>query len=76
MKGNILYMSAKEAWEFLKPRHYAGRKPTISKAFGWEINYKLVAVCTFGKPASPSLCSVCVFCNALKAIEKRVERGA
>lgn len=56
MKGNILYMSAKEAWEFLKPRHYAGRKPTISKAFGWEINYKLVAVCTFGKPASPSLC--------------------
>lgn len=56
MKGQILYLSAKEAWAFLKPRHYAGRKPPISKAFGWQINGELVAVCTFGKPASPSLC--------------------
>lgn len=57
MKGEILYITAKQAWEFLKPRHYAGRKPPISKAFGWEINGELVAVCTFGKPASPSLCT-------------------
>lgn len=57
MKGEILYLSAKEAWEFLKPRHYAGRKPQISKAFGWQIDNQLVAVCTFGKPASPSLCT-------------------
>lgn len=56
MKGQITYLSAKEAWEFLQPRHYAGRKPQISKAFGWEIDNQLVAVCTFGKPASPSLC--------------------
>ena len=56
MKGKRLYLSAKEAWDFLKPRHYAGRKPQISKAFGWEISGELVAVCTFGKPASPSLC--------------------
>lgn len=56
MKGEIVYLSSKEAWEFLKPRHYAGRKPPISKAFGWEIGGELVAVCTFGKPASPSLC--------------------
>jgi hypothetical protein len=56
MKGKILYLTAKEAWEFLKPRHYAGRKPPISKAYGWEISGRLVAVCTFGKPASPPLC--------------------
>lgn len=56
MQGNIINLQAKEAWAFLKPRHYAGRKPQISKAFGWEINGELVAVCTFGKPASPSLC--------------------
>lgn len=56
MKGEILYLTAKEAWDFLKPKHYAGRKPQISKAFGWEIDGELVAVCTFGKPASPSLC--------------------
>jgi hypothetical protein len=56
MKGKIKYLTAKEAWEFLKPRHYAGRKPQISKAYGWEIEGELVAVATFGKPASPSLC--------------------
>ena len=56
MKGEVVYLTAQQAWEFIKPRHYAGRKPQVSKAFGWEINGKLVAVCTFGKPASPSLC--------------------
>lgn len=56
MKGSIEYLSSKEAWDFLKPRHYAGRKPQISKAFGWKVNGELVAVCTFGKPASNTLC--------------------
>lgn len=56
MKGKLIYLSSKEAWDFLKPRHYAGRKPPISKSFGWEINGELAAVCTFGKPASPPLC--------------------
>jgi hypothetical protein len=56
MKGSIKYLSASEAWEFLKPRHYAGRKPQISKAFGWKIKDEIVAVCTFGKPASNALC--------------------
>lgn len=56
-QGEVLDISAKEAWDFLKPRHYAGRKPQISKAFGWKINDDIVAVCTFGKPASPTLCS-------------------
>lgn len=56
MKGKVLFLSSNEAWDFLKDKHYAGRKPSISKAFGWEIDGKLVAVCTFGKPASPTLC--------------------
>ena len=46
----------KEAIEFLLPRHYSGRKPSISKAFGSYDHDELKAVCTFGKPASPSLC--------------------
>lgn len=29
----------------------------MSKAYGWHVNGRLVAVCTFGKPASPSLCT-------------------
>lgn len=50
-------ISFKEATEFLLPKHYSGRIPTISKAFGWyDDEGELKAVCTFGKPASPSLC--------------------
>ena len=56
MKGEIRYLTYQEAVEFLLPRHYSGRIPSISKAFGWYINDELVAVCSFGKPASPSLC--------------------
>ena len=52
----IIEISSKEACEFLKPRHYAGRKPQISKAFGWYVDNELVAVCTLGKPASNCLC--------------------
>lgn len=46
----------KTSVEFLLPRHYSGRKPAISYGFGWYNGDKLVAVCTFGKPASNSLC--------------------
>lgn len=56
MRGAVKHLDASEAWAFLKPRHYAGRRPPISRAFGWVIEGQLVAVCTFGKPASPSLC--------------------
>ena len=56
MTGEVIQLTTNEAWAFLKPRHYAGRKPSISMAFGWVIDGELVAVCTFGKPASPSLC--------------------
>ena len=46
----------KEAISFLLPKHYSGRKPSISYAFGYYENAILKAVCTFGKPASNSLC--------------------
>ena len=61
MKGLVCEIDAKTATEFLLPRHYAGRKPTITKGYGW-FNSKsldldsLKAVCTFGKPASPFVC--------------------
>lgn len=45
-----------EAVEFLLPRHYSGRKPPISYAYGYYEEGKLKAVCSIGKPASHSLC--------------------
>lgn len=56
MKGEIKYLDYKTAIGFLLPRHYSGRKPVISLAFGWYINKELVAVCSFGKPANYKLC--------------------
>lgn len=56
MKGKVSNLTYQEACSFLLPRHYSGRKPVISQAFGWFIDGELKAVCTFGKPASPSLC--------------------
>jgi len=52
----IKEISYEVAKDFLLPRHYSGRMPNVSKAFGWYDDTTLMAVCTFGKPASPSLC--------------------
>jgi len=56
MKGEINTLDYQVAVDFLLPKHYSGRIPSISVAFGWYIDNELVAVCSFGKPASPSLC--------------------
>ena len=56
MVKKIVPIEYKQAVDFLLPKHYSGRVPSISYSFGWYINEKLVAVCAFGKPASPSLC--------------------
>lgn len=61
MKGSIIEIDYNMAVDFLLPKHYSGRVPSISKAFGWfdcqtYTTEHLKAVCTFGKPASPSLC--------------------
>lgn len=46
----------KTAVDFLLPRHYSGRKPQVKYAYGAYYNCELIAVCTFGIPASHSLC--------------------
>lgn len=51
-------IDAKEAIDFLLPRHYSGRAPIVSFAFG-VYGGALVAVCTYGKPGSPMPCLVC-----------------
>lgn len=56
MIGEVLGIKPDVATDFLLPRHYSGRIPSISKAYGWYVNGELKAVCTFGKPASPSVC--------------------
>lgn len=57
MKGEIVFLEYRQAVDFLLPKHYSGRIPSISHAFGWVICNELVAVVTFGKPASPFLCN-------------------
>lgn len=54
---NYKEISSQKAIDFLLPKHYSGRKPNISKAFGSYDGKELRAVCTFGKPASPNLCN-------------------
>jgi len=54
--NNFLSITYKQAIDFLLPRHYSGRKASITFSFGYFENDILKAVCTFGKPASNSLC--------------------
>lgn len=56
MRGRIDTIAPDIAVEFILPRHYSGRKPNVSRAFGLYIDREMVAVCTFGKPASNTLC--------------------
>lgn len=56
-KGRVEVISDRGAINFLLPKHYSGRIPSIVYAFGWYIDDKLVAVCTFGKPVSNYLCT-------------------
>lgn len=42
--------------DFILNIHYAHRMPSISWSFGLYEENELIGVCTFGKPASPSLC--------------------
>lgn len=49
----ITYQDAKP---FITDIHYARRLPCIQYAFGMFEGENLIGVCTFGQPASPSLC--------------------
>ena len=52
----IIQIDYNTAKDFLLPRHYSGRIPSISYAYGFYNNKDLVGVLTVGKPASNSLC--------------------
>lgn len=45
----------KDTYPFLLDIHYAHRLPSISYSYGLFENKKLVGVCTYGSPPSPSL---------------------
>lgn len=49
-------ISSKEAVSFLLNKHYSGRKPQVKYAFGLFERDLLIAVCTYGVPASRPLC--------------------
>jgi hypothetical protein len=55
VSGCFSSVTYKQAVDFLLPKHYSGRKPSITYSFGYFENGILKAVCTFGKPASKSL---------------------
>ena len=52
----VLAIPSSETYEWLLYKHYAHRVPSISYAYGLYERRKLIGVCTFGLPASPSLC--------------------
>jgi len=51
-----LKISSTTAYDFLKDKHYSGRKPQIKYCFGLYKNDEIKAVVTYGIPASRSLC--------------------
>lgn len=53
---SVIELAYDEAVAFLLPRHYSGRKPVVSRAFGLIEDGVLQAVITYGKPASPWVC--------------------
>ena len=57
MRGfSVSGIPPRETYEWLLYKHYARRIPSISYAFGLYNEMSLVGICTFGSPASPSLC--------------------
>ena len=53
-------ISYKSGKDFVLPRHYAGRYPSVSYTFGLFENDKLKAVILYGKPPSGHLCDAIV----------------
>lgn len=49
-------IKAQESYDWILHKHYANRIPSISFAFGIYDKNILVGICTYGMPASPSLC--------------------
>ena len=53
---SVRRIPAQETYEWILKKHYAHRIPSISYAFGLYEDKILIGICTFGVPASPSLC--------------------
>jgi len=53
----VSLITREEAKPFILNIHYAHRMPSISYAFGLFDNDELIGVCTYGKPASYTLCN-------------------
>lgn len=56
MNYEVKHITYEECKEWLLFKHYAKRMCSISYSFGLFDGLECVGVCTFGKPASPSLC--------------------
>ena len=56
MEVVLINWKNQEAQGMILNKHYAQRKPSISYLFGLYNDSVLVGVCSFGKPASNSLC--------------------
>lgn len=56
MEVVLINWKNQEAQGMILNKHYAQRKPSISYLFGLYNDNVLVGVCSFGKPASNSLC--------------------
>ncbi len=68
-KYQVKSIKPRDTHDWLLHKHYAKRIPSISWAFGLFDDY-LQGVCTFGKPASPSLCDgICGKKNSSKVYE-------
>ena len=55
-KYKVESIDSRETYDWLLHKHYAKRIPSISYAFGLFEDKVLIGVCTFGSPASNSLC--------------------
>ena len=49
-------IESKLTYPFILDIHYAHRLPSISYAYGLYDGDELIGICTYGSPASPSLC--------------------
>lgn len=56
MNRYVQEIESKETHDFVLNKHYAGRLPSISYAFGYFEDDELKGVLTVGKPASNNLC--------------------
>jgi hypothetical protein len=52
----VIPIKSNETYEWLLQKHYAKRIPNIMFAFGLYCNSNLTGICTYGMPASNSLC--------------------